>query len=77
MSTINVLSRTQKIIVDPASSQVTVINAGPIGPGGPAGVSGTVEGLDAAIQAHVDDTTPHPVYDNITDLVVLFNNGLV
>jgi hypothetical protein len=32
---INVISRTQQIVVDPASSSVAVINAGPIGPGGP------------------------------------------
>ena len=36
---INVISRTQHIIVDPASSSVSVINAGPIGPGGPVGVT--------------------------------------
>lgn len=35
MSEINVVARTQKIIVDPASRSVSVINAGPMGPGGP------------------------------------------
>lgn len=38
MSEINVISRTQTIIVDPASSSVAVINAGPMGPAGPPGV---------------------------------------
>jgi hypothetical protein len=42
MSEINVVSRTQRIIVDPASSSVSVINAGPQGPGGPAGAPGGV-----------------------------------
>jgi hypothetical protein len=34
---INVISRTQQIIVDPVSSTVSVINAGPPGPVGPGG----------------------------------------
>lgn len=38
MSEINVISRTQQIIVDPASGSVAVINAGPIGPTGAPGV---------------------------------------
>lgn len=37
MSDINVLSVTQRIIVDPFSSSVAVINAGPMGPAGPVG----------------------------------------
>lgn len=37
MSDINVRSSTQKIIVDPASSSVAIVNAGPPGPGGPTG----------------------------------------
>lgn len=39
MSSIQVLSRTQKIIVNPDSS-VSIINSGPIGPGGPGGPAG-------------------------------------
>lgn len=34
---INVVSRTQQIIVEPAFGSVAVINAGPPGPGGPTG----------------------------------------
>ena len=37
MSELNVVSRTQRIIVEPSSRSVSVINAGPIGPAGPAG----------------------------------------
>lgn len=40
MSEINVLSRTQHIIVDPASGSVAVISAGPIGPTGLTGDTG-------------------------------------
>jgi hypothetical protein len=36
-SGLNVISQTQHIIVDPFSSAVAVINAGPQGPGGPIG----------------------------------------
>lgn len=37
MSEINVISRTQRIVVDPFSSAVAVISAGPMGPAGPVG----------------------------------------
>lgn len=37
---INVISRTQQIIVDPSSAAVSIINAGPQGPAGPAGPAG-------------------------------------
>lgn len=40
MSEINVISRTQKIIVEPFSRSVNVINLGPMGPGGPPGAPG-------------------------------------
>jgi hypothetical protein len=53
MSEINVLSSTQKIIVDPASSSVAVINAGPIGPGGPIGEVSTAA-MNTAIDAALD-----------------------
>jgi len=31
----------------------------------------------AELQDHIDDPTPHPAYDDLPDLVVLFENGLV
>lgn len=37
MSGITVISSTQRIVVDPFSSAVAVVNAGPVGPGGPIG----------------------------------------
>jgi hypothetical protein len=40
MSEINVVSTTQRIVVDPFSSAVAVINAGPMGPAGPPGQVG-------------------------------------
>jgi len=40
MSDVTVIARTQRIIVNPFSSAVAVINAGPMGPTGPIGPSG-------------------------------------
>lgn len=37
MTEINVISRTQIIVVEPTSGSVSVINAGPQGPAGPTG----------------------------------------
>ena len=34
---INVISRTQVIVVEPTSGTVAIISAGPVGPGGPPG----------------------------------------
>jgi len=50
---INVISRTQHIVVDPASSSVAVINAGPPGPGGPIGQVSTAA-MDQAIDTALD-----------------------
>lgn len=53
-SDINVRSSTQKIFVDPASSSVAVVNAGPIGPGGPTGEVSTAamnQAISTAIAA--------------------------
>lgn len=63
MTDINVVSKTQKIIVDPASSSVSVINAGPIGPGGSDGADGIgmgtgVTDVEAITQAAYDALSP-------------------
>ena len=50
---INVVSRTQYIIVEPSSGTVSVINAGPIGPGGPIGQVSTAA-MNQAIDAGLD-----------------------
>lgn len=44
MSNVTVISRTQRIVVDPATSSVSVINAGPRGPAGPMGQGITIAG---------------------------------
>jgi hypothetical protein len=45
---------------------------GEVGPQGPAGESGTV-----ALETHIDSATPHPVYDDLPSLNLLFENGLI
>lgn len=42
MSTVEVIQRTQQIIVSPADNSVTVVNAGPVGPKGTTGDTGIV-----------------------------------
>jgi hypothetical protein len=32
---------------------------------------------DAVLLAHIDSTTPHPVYDDMPSLTLLFENGLI
>jgi hypothetical protein len=32
--------------------------------------------IDASVTTHVNDTSPHPAYDDIPSLTVLFENGL-
>lgn len=55
MSDINVLARTQRIIVDMASASVSVINAGPQGPGGVGAAA--AGGTDGQIQFNDGGTT--------------------
>lgn len=49
-----------------------VVVRGPQGPQGEPGDSGT-----AALETHIAATEPHPAYDDIADLTLIFNNGLV
>lgn len=59
MSNIKVVSKTQRIIVDPATSSISVINAGPMGPGSPGGLSSSaVSDLIAAAIAELIDSSP-------------------
>lgn len=42
-----------------------------VGPAGPPGDATT------AVAEHLADLTPHPVYDDLPSLVLLFENGLI
>lgn len=61
---------------------VAVISAGPQGPPGVQGLQGP-PGQDAETQiddvmyGHVNDPTPHPAYDDMPDLTVILENGLI
>lgn len=50
----------------------TSISLGTSGPQGPKGDLDT-----SAINNHIDDTTPHPAYDDTPSLTLLFENGLI
>ena len=62
------------VVVSTLTPVVTVVVAdvGQPGPPGPAGPSGGV-----ALAAHVLDTAPHPAYDDLPSLALIFENGLV
>jgi hypothetical protein len=45
---------------------------------GPPGSTATVDAqIDDAMFLHVSDPTPHPAYDDMQDLTVLFENHLI
>lgn len=46
------------------------------GPPGPEGPEGGTEAMDA-ISLHLIDETPHPVYDDMPNLVLIFDNHLI
>lgn len=57
---------------------------GPPGPPGPPGdASGAVgeprvaELISDAVGGHIVDTEPHPAYDDMPSLVLIFENGLI
>lgn len=56
MSTVEVIQRTQQIIVSPADGSISVINAGPPGPPGPAGPAGLSGGSYTHTQSAASST---------------------
>lgn len=56
----------------PAVDHVIELIAGPQGPPGPPGMD-----TAGAIEEHVNAPEPHPAYDDIPDLALIFENGLV
>ena len=69
----------------PASPVYTVVPvAGPPGPEGPIGPSGTLSDLvlisgmiEDSVNSHINAPEPHPAYDDIPSLTLLFENRLV
>lgn len=70
--------------VEAAPTVVEVIEQGPRGQDGqdgapgPAGPPGEFAGTPVeTFQAHVDSQNPHPAYDDLASLTLLFENGLI
>lgn len=61
-----------------ASSVGVFIARGDRGPAGPQGLQGPPGPMDTtAINAHIADPTPHPSYDDLPSLTLLFENGII
>lgn len=73
MSEIEILITEDSLVeVITESSTIVEVSTAQPGPQGPKGENG-----DIALDAHVNDETPHPTYDDIVDLTLLFENGIV
>ena len=60
------------------SANLVTGTSGPQGPQGIQGEQGPAgEDTTELIENHIIDTTPHPAYDDLTSLTLLFENGLV
>ena len=69
-----------EMVNDPQFAAYSIGLDVPTTPGGgpaPASLYALLTDVDAKIQAHVDDLTPHPAYDDQPDLVLIFENGLI
>ncbi len=58
--------------VTPAIFGTIQVQGGVPGMPGADGASG-----DSAVAVHIADTTPHPAYDDLPSMVLIFENGLV
>jgi hypothetical protein len=66
MSTVELIQRTQQIIVSPADNSVTIVSAGPVGPMGATGPTGIVTSATAPSNTDVlwvDTTTSGIVFE--------------
>ena len=59
-----------------APAKITRVTEGMPGPVGPQGPPGN-NGIGADITEHVNSPEPHPPYDDMLDLTLIFENGLV
>lgn len=72
--TVTVDNEAPQVLVTPSPTPQLVVlqGTGPQGGVGPAGEDGT-----AAVIAHIEDETPHEVYDNGPSLALLYENAKV
>lgn len=68
-SIIEVLTSNSEVV------EVSTAQPGPRGPEGPQGPKGDVD--TALWESHVDSSTPHPAYDDMPELTLIFENGIV
>lgn len=67
--TVTVVDHAGTVTAAGGTPSVTVALAGIQGPPGAGGA--------AAVAAHEADETPHPAYDDLPSLTILFENGLI
>lgn len=65
------------LVVTPSPMDALLVTEapGPPGPPGPPGADGADGSV--AVQAHLDDPTPHAVYDEGPDLTLIYENAKV
>lgn len=69
-----------QVKITPTVAQVKVTGSGARGPQGPPGEVTTDqmdEAIGTALQAHINDPLPHPAYDDIPSLTLIFENHLI
>jgi len=67
-------------VIPPESYVQLVPVSGPTGPPGAPGdlSSAELQGIiDATLMVHVDEPEPHPAYDDMPTLRLIFENGLI
>lgn len=64
------------VVQDSRDPIIVEVNTTIPGPRGPQGVPGDAND-GGALATHIVDTTPHPAYDDLPSLTLLFENGLV
>jgi hypothetical protein len=80
---VEIIPSTPEVAVAPSTSELLVIPvAGPRGERGPVGPAGddsvaVQQLIDTAVNTHVANPEPHPVYDDMLDLTLIFENGLI
>lgn len=64
---------------EPPRSDIVVLPVpGPPGPPGSLDDLTTVQNMiDTSVTTHINSPAPHPAYDDIQDLTLVFENGLV
>jgi hypothetical protein len=68
---VKAIVKRQTILAQPKRHKFVVFRSHPGPPG-----TGSTQAL-VALQTHVDAAEPHPIYDDMVDLNILFENALI